>query len=78
MRPQPNSSIITGPGRGSVRVIVTIVLAYATVTNRNKNNKIINNFFTWYFLLKLFTSNYCEANKTTAKKAAWWRVQECV
>ena len=46
MRPQPNSSIITGPGRGSVRVAVTIVLAYVRVANRNKNNKIINNFFT--------------------------------
>ena len=50
MRPQPNSSIMTGPGRGSVMVAVTIVLAYATVTNRNKNNKIIKNFFTDIFL----------------------------
>ena len=67
MRPQPNNSIITGPARGSVRVIVAIVLAYVRVTNSNKNNKINNNFFTWYFLLKLFPSNYYEANKTTAK-----------
>ena len=49
MRPQPNSSIITGPGgRESVRVIGSIVLAYVRVANRNKNNKIINNFFTFY------------------------------
>lgn len=46
MSPQPNSNIITGPGRVSVRVVVTIVLAYVRVANRNKSIKIINNFFT--------------------------------
>ncbi len=55
MRPHPKSSIITGPGRGSVRVIGTNVLAYVRVANRNKNNKIINNFFTRYFPIEIFS-----------------------
>ena len=55
MRPQPNRSIITGPGRVSVRVVDTNVLAYAMVANRNKNNKIINNFFTRYFPIETFS-----------------------
>jgi hypothetical protein len=55
MRPQPKNSIITGPGREFFKVIGSIVLAYVRVANRNKNNKIINNFFTWYFSVEIFS-----------------------
>ena len=68
MRPQPNISIATGPGKESVRVVSTSVLAYVRVTKRNKNNKIIKNFFIWLFLMKSFPSNGSKTNQTKAQK----------